>query len=474
MLILLFSRGLFIVFLLLSVSWGAHCCDRSSTAQHQADLTRLLALQKVLLNHLWRQATAISRTLYQPLYPAINLHFSQEKQKLASHDYDTIIVGGGISGTAVAVAIGAAHKVLVLDKNRSYPSVFGNSGAFFLNTKYPSTLFETDFSISSMMSELSPLNTRRLDSCTKPHFGADDMVNAVDASVLGDVILIHLFYSGADVLMNSFVQEIRLKRDENKTLYQVITRDGATFTAPHVVIASGLGEVSLDKFDRDTRLLAESELNSQSEIILDAETFLRNCREQANYPRKFANKAVAVIGGQDGGSAVIMALLGCLPRTVNDFASLEEKISNLKNSRDRLAQSILWFGRGELAKMREESKPQAAVPFILEVFNTDKEKLVSNFAEKIASIKKSDSGQLEITTEQGAHFTVDHVILATGYAKYFENIIPDEKIREKLLTNLIGCFYENLAQSLIKHYPDLPTNKCELDIIMVGAAIQKI
>ncbi len=63
------------------------------------------------------------------------------KSATIGKSYDVIIVGGGIAGAAAAVAIGPLHKVLVLDKNPEWTSVFGNSGAFFLNVAMRSPLF---------------------------------------------------------------------------------------------------------------------------------------------------------------------------------------------------------------------------------------------------------------------------------------------------------------------------------------------
>ena len=262
--------------------------------------------------------------------------------------YEVIVIGGGVSGTAAALALGPEHRVLVLEKNEEWPSVFGNSGSFFLNA-YPGFQLK-----NSPVRYISDLITPR----PTPLQDTSNATPAMDASVVGKNLLIDLFYSGADALLKSPVKTVQAIGTSEKPMYQVTTVDKRTFQAPHVVFATGWSGINTDIFKNETKELIQKEMAKSDGAIRDVDTFLAECKKDPQYPEKFAQKKVAVIGGGDGGSVAVMGLLGYRPGLVHNAETILAKTQQLKKDSTQIPFSIDWIGRKEMVPENKKLKPE--------------------------------------------------------------------------------------------------------------------
>ncbi len=344
-------------------------------------------------------------------------------------EYDVIIVGGGVSGAAAALAIGSQYRVLVIDKYGERTSVFGNTAG------YPVAL--------PRAFERSPV-------------GADDLVDVEFFNSplrVGRNVLINLFYSGADVLLGASVSDIRAIAAHPGAAAAVTPRYlvasiRGDYLARYVIVATGYQGVKLSKFEPATQEFLASALKVENSHVRTAETFFERCA-QGPCAEMFEGKAVGIIGGGKSGTDII--------------AILDRENVNPPKSIDMFGTEGEPFG----------SRPFgiSTRPFVPNIFFPAG---YVGFRPVAESIEAIDGGKLEIRS--GAdRIVVDELILATGYSHHFRQLFSERATFTKTLRNtaaLQSIFAgNNLDPDDSANLYQLPSNESpDVDLLAIGAA----
>lgn len=355
-------------------------------ADHAAQPMLTPEKKKLLLEGILREMIArCQEDEKNELYHFLLEFFKKNEGAIKSGEtYDSIVIGGGVAGTAAALAMGRGVKTLVIEKNE-WPSVFGNAGAFFLN-------------LNPIQLENSPHTLREFSS--KTLLGGHP-AGYSDALAMSKNLIVDLFYSGADILLNTKAVEIHWVKP---LLYRVTDSRGRTFFTSHVILSSGLQGVNLNGFkDPNTRSLLEKELSEGS--IDSVEMLLQSIRKDPRSLGRFTDKSVAVIGGRDGGSSAVMGLMGFVPSelTPGVGGELEPKVK-----RAPYPHQIHWFFNPDNRLFR--NRPQKIL---------EQDFYKNGYLEYPGDVQKIEKigGQYRIDVPGSKNSVlVDHLILATGYS----------------------------------------------------------
>ena len=348
-------------------------------------------------------------------------------------EYDVIIVGGGISGGAAAMAIDPRYRVLVIDKYAERTSVFGNTAGY--QVRVPSNFIGWPVQIGEI--------AEGGEAATRVPFNT------------GKNVLINLFYSGARVLLDARVLDVHsitmhaasahAGAGHGAPRYVVVSNRGSYFSR-YVIVATGYQGVNLSHFDPATRAFLAAELKKPDSQVRTAESFFELCAK-GPCAQAFAGKAVAIVGRGASGRE-INALLedgGAPPRSIETFTSMAAVGSRPLGAPGPMTPGVFL--------------PDSGV----------------HYWQVASGIDSMDDGKFQIKTGAG-QVIVDEIILATGYSIHLPPLFSERTTFKRILRNTASLFRDSVGTGLdpedphdTYRFPPLGEPP-EVDLLAIGAA----
>ena len=308
-------------------------------------------------------------------------------------EYDVIVIGGGVSGTAVALALGVSHKVLVVEKNQ-WPSVFGNGGVFYLNLA-----IDPGISLRN-----SPFKVHDFTFSER----ADKGYTNLDSAAVSRNLIFNLFVSGADVALNATAS--RVSRIENR--YEVSMEDGRKFFGNHLVVATGYQGLNLERFSENLSPEVLAELQKREGATIESvESFYLASRKNPKYLEILRTQDVAVIGGGAGAKAVLSSLQGRIPES-----SISGKFDNHSWS------PVALRSNANPGKIHLIVGPKIKLDFANLGKKHENVRLYQEYAKKIEPFP---GGGWKVTLDKDEEIYVSRIILATGYSESLGEVLGE-------------------------------------------------